>query len=122
MKKSDLIKTLAQRTGYSQGVVRNVYNALILLIFQTVSEKTKILVSGLGRFHIKYTPSRIMHSVATRQPCQTKGSRSPKFRASQYFKNAVLEPGQRVAFVPGDAFQDTLNFKRLHEEGKYWLK
>lgn len=113
MTRLEIIKTLAQKTGYSQEVVRNVFKALLSLIFQRVSENGKMTVFGLGRFWLKYTPSRIMRSHMTNlQPHKTKGSRSVKFRQSL----GSRKTGETIKFKQSLQLKETVNFKRIAEE------
>jgi nucleoid DNA-binding protein len=88
----NFVKRVAKRAGYLEYEVKDVINKMIFVLREAMQEGSMVKLEGLGRFHIKTMPPRIVKSPILGKTMTTK-------------------PKRRVKFVASEAYEDYLNGK-----------
>lgn len=89
MNKTDLISTVADRTGQSKRVTGDVVEELINQIQKTVKRGEKVTLPGFGTFERRARSARTARNPQTGEPIQVKASKVPAFKAGASFKTYV---------------------------------
>lgn len=89
MNKTDLITTVAQRTGQSKRVTGEMLEELINQIQKTVKKGEKVTLPGFGTFERRARKARTARNPQTGETIQVKASKVPAFKAGAAFKTYV---------------------------------
>ena len=89
MNKTDLINTVAQRTGQSKRVTGEMLEELINQIQKTVKKGEKVTLPGFGTFERRARKARTARNPQTGEAIQVKASKVPAFKAGAGFKTYV---------------------------------
>lgn len=89
LNKTDLISTVADRTGQSKRVTGDVVEELINQIQKTVKRGEKVTLPGFGTFERRARSARTARNPQTGEPIQVKASKVPAFKAGASFKTYV---------------------------------
>lgn len=91
MNKSELVSTVADRTGLTKKDTDRVLNAVLDTITEALQAGEKVQLVGFGVFDIKERASRIGRNPRTKQEIEIAASRAPVFKAGKALKDAVAK-------------------------------
>ena len=91
MQKTDFIARVAAQTGTSKKVTRQVIEAALNTIAQSLANDEKVVLTGFGTFELRTRQARRGVNPQTRQAMNIPASRSPSFSASNNLKDLVRE-------------------------------
>ena len=81
MNKTELLKTLSEKTGQSQNVVNDVLNAFVELTVEAVRDNgEQVTLVGLGTFKQKVTPAHEGFNPLTKKKIQIDATRNVQFK------------------------------------------
>ena len=89
MQKTDFIARVAEQTGVSKKVTRQVIEAALDTIAQSLANDQKVVLTGFGTFELRSRQERRGVNPQTRQAMTIPASRSPGFSASNGLKDLV---------------------------------
>jgi len=89
MNKAMLIEALASATDLSKSDSKNVLEALINIITNTLKKGDEVAITGFGTFAVTERKARKGVNPATRKPMNIPKSKHPKFKAGKALKDAV---------------------------------
>jgi DNA-binding protein HU-beta len=89
MQKTDFITRVAEQTGVSKKVARQVIDAAIDVISQSLTEGEKVVLPGFGTFEVRQRQERRGVNPQTHQSITIAASKTPGFSASSALKEAV---------------------------------
>jgi DNA-binding protein HU-beta len=91
MQKTDFIARVAEQTGTSKKVARQVIEAALDTIAQSLANDEKVVLTGFGTFELRTRQARRGVNPQTRQMMTIAASRSPGFSASNSLKELVRQ-------------------------------
>lgn len=87
MNKTELLKTLSEKTGQSQNVVNDVLNAFVELTVEAVRDNgEQVTLVGLGTFKQKLTPAHEGFNPLTKKKIQVDATRNVQFKVMSTLK------------------------------------
>ena len=89
MQKTDFIKAVAERTGVSQKETKQVVDAALEVITESLKRAEKVTLTGFGTFEVRQRQAREGVNPQTRQKIQIAATKTPGFSASSTLKEAV---------------------------------
>src|SRR5690349_3573803 len=89
MQKTDFIARVAEQTNVSKKTTRQVIEAAIDVISQSLANGEKVVLTGFGTFEMRERRERRGVNPQTRQEMTIPASRTPGFSASNNLKEAV---------------------------------
>ena len=89
MNKSQLIATVAERSGVSKSDAERVVNATIDVIATALAEGDRVLLTGFGTFEVKHRNARVGRNTHTRQAVEIPPADVPTFKPSENLKKIV---------------------------------
>jgi DNA-binding protein HU-beta len=89
MQKTDFIARVAEQTGASKKLTRQVIEAALDTIAQSLASGEKVVLTGFGTFELRTRQARRGVNPQTRQAMTIPASRSPGFSASNSLKDLV---------------------------------
>ena len=96
MQKTDFIARVAEQTGISKKAARQVIEAALDTIAQSLASDEKVVLTGFGTFELRTRQARRGVNPQTRQAMTIPASRTPGFSASTSLKNLVREGRSRA--------------------------
>ena len=91
MQKTDFIARVAEQTGTSKKVARQVIEAALDTIAQSLASDEKVVLTGFGTFELRTRQARRGVNPQTRQTMTIPAARSPGFSASNSLKEFVRQ-------------------------------
>ena len=91
MNKSELVASVAEKTGCTKKDTEAVISAALDTIVETVAKKEKALLVGFGTFEIKERAERIGRNPRTNEAIPVPASVDVKFKAGKDFKDAIAQ-------------------------------
>ena len=91
MQKTDFIARVAEQTGTSKKVARQVIEAALDTIALSLANDEKVVLTGFGTFELRTRQARRGVNPQTRQMMTIAASRSPGFSASNSLKELVRQ-------------------------------
>jgi DNA-binding protein HU-beta len=91
MQKTDFIARVAEQTGTTKKVTRQVIEAALDTIAQCLANDEKVVLTGFGTFELRTRQARRGVNPQTRQTMTIAASRSPGFSASNSLKDLVRQ-------------------------------
>ena len=91
MNKTDLVASVAQKTGLSRKDTERVVNAAIDTITASLAAGERVQLSGFGIFEIKDREARVGRNPRTKESIEIPATRTPAFKASKALKDAVVK-------------------------------
>ena len=91
MQKTDFIARVAEQTGVSKKVTRQVIETALDTIAQSLASGEKVVLTGFGTFELRSRQARRGVNPQTRQAMTIPASRSPGFSASNSLKDLVRQ-------------------------------
>lgn len=89
MQKTDFIKAVAERTGVSQKETKQVIDAALDVIAETLAKGEKVTLTGFGTFEVRDRQAREGVNPQTREKIHIPATKTPGFSASSTLKEAV---------------------------------
>lgn len=89
MNKTELIKVVAGKTEFTQKDVSAVVDAVLDTVVETVASGEDVKLAGFGAFGVTERAARTGRNPQTGETIEIDASKSPKFKASKTFKDAV---------------------------------
>ena len=87
MNKTELLKTLSEKTGQSQNVVNDVLNAFVETTVEAVRDNgEQVTLVGLGTFKQKLTPAHKGFNPLTKKKIQVDATRNVQFKVMSTLK------------------------------------
>lgn len=89
MNKTDLIASVAERSGLSKKDSEKAVAAVIDSIVEAVKEDDKVQLIGFGTFELRSRSERAGRDPRTNKPITIPACKVPAFKAGKGFKDAV---------------------------------
>ena len=90
MNKAELIEEVANNVGITKKETRNVIDATVETITNTLSKGEKVTLVGFGTFEVMETKTRRGRNPRTGKELQIPAKKRPKFRAGKKLREAVV--------------------------------
>jgi DNA-binding protein HU-beta len=87
MNKTEIIASVAEKTGFSKKDAEKALNALLDTIKQEVSAKNKVQIIGFGTFESRERAARKGKNPRTKEEIDIPASRLPEFKAGKGVKD-----------------------------------
>lgn len=91
MNKSELIASMAEKSGLNKKDAENALAALVHSIQQVLSEGDKVQIIGFGSFEVRERAERKGRNPQTKEEITIPASKAPIFKAGKALKDAVEE-------------------------------
>lgn len=91
MNKSELIASMAEKSGLSKKDAENAMAALVHSIQQALSEGDKVQIIGFGSFEVRERAERKGRNPQTKEEITIPASKAPIFKAGKALRDAVDE-------------------------------
>ena len=91
MNKTELIASVAEKSGLTKKDAERVINATFDTITASLAEGNKVQLSGFGIFEVKAREARVGRNPRTKEEIQIPASRQPAFKASKALKDIVAK-------------------------------
>jgi DNA-binding protein HU-beta len=95
MQKTDFIARVAEQTGVSKKVTRQVIETALDVIADSLASHEKVVLSGFGTFEMRQRRERRGVNPQTRQAMTIPASTTPGFSASNNLKEMVRQSQAR---------------------------
>lgn len=89
MKKTEIVKMIAARTGLSAVKAGAVFDETFAVLGNALAEKGKITVTGFGAFSVRSRAARSGRNPQTGEAIRIGPSKTVAFKASKNLKNTV---------------------------------
>lgn len=89
MNKTELIASVAEKTGMSKKGAGEAVDAVFDVISRALAKKEKVTLIGFGTFEVRNRAARKGVNPATRQPIKIPAARVPAFKAGKALKDMV---------------------------------
>lgn len=91
MNKTELVESIAQKTGLSKKDSESALNAFLDTVKETLKNDDKIQLVGFGSFEVRTRASRKGINPQTKEEIKIPASKAPVFKAGKALKNEVNE-------------------------------
>ena len=88
MTKRDLVKAIAETTGFTQKDVLTVVDGVFETIASTV-KNDEVSITGFGKFVTSERSERMMRNPATGEQVKVPAKKSIKFKPAKSFKDSI---------------------------------
>jgi DNA-binding protein HU-beta len=89
MQKTEFIKAVAERTGSSQKETKQIIDAALDIITETLADGKKVTLTGFGTFEVRERQEREGVNPQTRKKITIPATKTPGFSASSTLKEEV---------------------------------
>jgi DNA-binding protein HU-beta len=89
MQKTEFIKAVAERTGISQKETKQIIDAALDVITQTLAGGKKVTLTGFGTFEVRERQEREGVNPQTREKIVIPATKTPGFSASSTLKEEI---------------------------------
>lgn len=89
MNKTELIASVAEKSGLAKKDAEKAVAAIIDSITETVAKDEKVQIVGFGTFELRTRNERMGRDPRTNQPIVIPASKVPAFKVGKLFKTAV---------------------------------
>lgn len=89
MKKTDLISTVATKTGLKQADAASAIDCTLSAIIETLKEGNEVRLVGFGTFSVSERPASEGRNPSTGEMIQIPPSRQARFKAGKALKDAL---------------------------------
>lgn len=89
MNKTELTKTIADKTGKSQKETKAFLEAFESTVKEMLAKGGKITLIGFGTWDVQDVPARTGRNPRTGEPLQIKPKKKPRFKAGAELSSAV---------------------------------
>ena len=94
MQKTDFVKSVADRANVSQKEAKQVIDAALDIITESLKGGEKVTLTGFGTFEVRQRQEREGVNPQTRQKIKIAATKTPGFSASSTLKEAVKGGGK----------------------------
>ena len=91
MNKTELIASVAEKTGLTKKDAERVINATFETITASLAKGNRVQLSGFGIFEVKTREARVGRNPRTKEEIQIPSSRQPAFKASKTLKDIIAK-------------------------------
>lgn len=91
MNKTELIASVAEKSGLTKKDAERVINATFETITASLAEGNKVQLSGFGIFEVKAREARVGRNPRTKEEIQIPASHQPAFKASKALKDIIAK-------------------------------
>ena len=91
MNKTELISSVAAKTGLTKKDAERVINATFETITESLTKADKVQVSGFGIFEVRTREARVGRNPRTKETIEIPATKQPAFKASKTLKDAVAK-------------------------------
>lgn len=91
MNKTELIASVAEKSGITKKDAERVVNATIDTITAALAADDRVQLSGFGIFEVKQREARVGRNPRTKETIEIPASRQPVFKASKALKDSVAK-------------------------------
>ena len=91
MNKTELVESIAQKTGLSKKDSESALNAFLDTVKETLKNDDKIQLVGFGSFEVRTRAARTGINPQTKEEIKIPASKAPVFKAGKALKNEVNE-------------------------------
>lgn len=91
MNKTELVESIAQKTGLSKKDSESALNAFLDTVKETLKNDDKIQLVGFGSFEVRTRAARKGINPQTKEEIKIPASKAPVFKAGKALKNEVNE-------------------------------
>lgn len=89
MKKQDLIKAVATKSGLSQDAVTKALGAVIEVVTSSLQKGDEVNVTGFGAWKVSHRAARNGVNPKTGEKIRIDATKTPVFRAGKTLKEAI---------------------------------
>lgn len=89
MNKSELVDSIAKKSGLTKAQSADALNAFIASIEEAMSKDDTVSLVGFGTFSVKERKARMGLNPKTKEPIEIPASKVPSFKAGKNLKDAV---------------------------------
>ena len=89
MNKTELVASVAEKSGISKKDAEKAVNAVIDSIIEAVSAGDKVQVIGFGRFEVRDRKEKKIRNPRTKEEIIIPATKIPVFKAGKMFKESV---------------------------------
>jgi DNA-binding protein HU-beta len=89
MQKTDFVKSVADRANVSQKEAKQVIDAALDIITESLKGGEKVTLTGFGTFEVRQRQEREGVNPQTRQKIKIAATKTPGFSASSTLKEAI---------------------------------
>lgn len=89
MNKTELVTSIAKKTGLSKKDSESAVNAFINSVVESLSGGDKVQLVGFGTFEVRHRSERQGRDPRTNSPITIPASKAPAFKVGKAFKTAV---------------------------------
>jgi DNA-binding protein HU-beta len=89
LNKSTLVQQVSEKTGYTQDPVKQIINATLAVMSETLAEHGSVRLIGFGSFSVKHRAARMGRNPKTGEDMQISASDYPVFSAGKSLKAMV---------------------------------
>ncbi len=91
MNKTELIASVAEKSGITKKDAERVVNATLDTIVAELTGGSRVQLSGFGIFETKVREARIGRNPRTKEPVEIPATKTPVFKASKALKDTVAK-------------------------------
>ena len=89
MNKTDLVASIAQKTGLTKKDSEKAIEAFIETVQENLAAGHKITLAGFGTFEVKHKAERMGVNPKTKKPMKIAATKAPAFKISKTLKAIV---------------------------------
>ena len=89
MNKTELIASVAEKSGTTKKDAERVVNATLDTIAAELAKGNRVQLSGFGIFEVKSRQARVGRNPRTKEAVEIPATKQPVFKASTVFKDTV---------------------------------
>lgn len=89
MNKSELVASMADKSGLTKADSERAYKAFVETVTETLASGDSISLIGFGSFLVRERSARTGRNPRTGDTIQIKASKNPSFKAGKALKDAV---------------------------------
>ena len=89
MNKTELIASVAEKSGITKKDAERVVNAALDTITAELAKGERVQLSGFGIFEVKTREARVGRNPRTKETIEIPATKSPMFKASKALKDTV---------------------------------
>ena len=91
MNKTELIASVAEKSGITKKDAERVINAALDTVTAELVKGGRVQLSGFGIFEVKAREARVGRNPRTKETIEIPATRTPAFKASKALKDAVAK-------------------------------
>ena len=89
MNKSELIESIAKKTGLTKDAATKAVNAYTETVTEVLKAGDKLMLAGFGTYEVKARAARVAHNPRTGEAIKIAATKVPAFKAGKTLKDSV---------------------------------